>query len=196
MYCKKCGTQIDNDSEFCRKCGTKTTPISKTASAEEKETEEDLNISFVIKFLIVVTIIFSIIVGIGFCVNSMDEKSNHKSNSVNNNYTGTTKEPIKQLITRDANSYDIEFEVETNLKKLGVDIIIHPNCDIENLVIKIKILDGDEKVLETIRKSIGNVKEGVEITRTVSITDTSLINTLKTRYYCIEVVGGTVSYFD
>lgn len=192
MYCKKCGTQIDNDSEFCRKCGAKTTPITKANNVPVKESEEGSGVSFFVKFLIIVTIIFSIIVGIGFCVNSKDEKSNSKNNSYNN----TTKDPIKQLITRDANIYDIEYETETNLKKLGIDIIIHPNCDIEDLEIKIEILDGDKKVIDTIYKNIGNVKEGVEITRTVSITDMSIINTLKTRYYRIVVVGGTVSYFD
>ena len=69
-------------------------------------------------------------------------------------------------------------------------------CDIEDLEIKIEILDGDKKVIETINKFIGNVKEGVEITRTVSITDMSFINTLKSRYFRVTVIGGTISYFD
>ena len=35
MYCKKCGTEIDEDSIFCYLCGTKV-----TAEAEPKEQEQ------------------------------------------------------------------------------------------------------------------------------------------------------------
>ena len=198
MYCKKCGTQIDNDSEFCRKCGTKTTPISPLEKKEQRNTTQENEthnnapaFATLFKFFILVVIAFLIFAGVMKCVQEIDEKgsSNNKGNSNNKN-------PIQQLLTRDATNSDIEYEAETNIKKLGVDINIHPNCDIEDLEIKIEILDGDKKVIETINKFIGNVKEGVEITRTVSITDMSFINTLKSRYFRVTVIGGTISYFD
>lgn len=200
MYCKKCGIQIDNDSEFCRKCGTKTTPISPdikkpntqttTTNIASKNSSSTFNVLF--KFFIFVVIAFFIFAGVMKCVKEFDDKGN----SINSTSTSSNKNPIQQLITRDANNNDIEFETETNYKKLGVDVKIHPNCDIEDLVIKIEILDGNEKVIERIRKNIGNVKEGVELTRTVSITDISFFDTLKSRYFRVIVVGGTVSYFD
>ena len=38
MYCKKCGSQIDNDSVFCPKCGA-----NQTTSLATKETDEKMN---------------------------------------------------------------------------------------------------------------------------------------------------------
>ena len=143
MYCKKCGTQIDNDSEFCRKCGTKTTPISPdikkpntqttTTNIASKNSSSTFNVLF--KFFIFVVIAFFIFAGVMKCVKEFDDKGS----SINNTSTSSNKNPIQQLITRDANNNDIEFETETNYKKLGVDVKIHPNCDIEDLVIKIEI---------------------------------------------------------
>ena len=195
MYCKKCGTQIDNDSEFCRKCGTKTTPIEKSSNVATTTIQNSAaGFATFIKFIIVIIFFGLILLGVAQCIDENNRSSSGKYYGSSSN--DENKTVVQKLTTRDANSYDIEFEAETNLKKLGVDIIIHPNCDIENLEIKIEILDSNEKVIETIYKDIGSVKEGVEITRTVSITDISFINNFKTRYYRVLVVGGTVSYFN
>lgn len=43
MYCKKCGTQINDDAVFCKKCGAKQTVILSDDEIEEKSNNEEMN---------------------------------------------------------------------------------------------------------------------------------------------------------
>lgn len=43
MFCKKCGSQIDEDSVFCQKCGAKQTTILATKETDEKMNGEQAN---------------------------------------------------------------------------------------------------------------------------------------------------------
>ncbi len=43
MYCKKCGTQINDEAVFCKKCGAKQTVILSDYEAEEKINSEKIN---------------------------------------------------------------------------------------------------------------------------------------------------------
>ena len=40
MFCKKCGSQIDEDSVFCSKCGAKQTIVSSIKETDEKIVEQ------------------------------------------------------------------------------------------------------------------------------------------------------------
>lgn len=198
MYCKKCGSEIDNDSEFCRKCGSKTTPIEKTNNKTIQEDKNEYikehkesNTSFGEFFLIACAIgavLFCLVFGISQCAS--------KNNKSSNNYISTTKSTEKQLLTRNANNNDVEIDFEINLKKLGIDIKVHPNCDIKSLVICIKQYDKDGKLVETFKKSLGNAKEGIEITTSISLADFSFTEIWSLGKTAVSVYSGTVSYFD
>ena len=43
MYCKKCGTQINDDAMFCKKCGAKQTVILSDDEPKEKPDSEEVN---------------------------------------------------------------------------------------------------------------------------------------------------------
>ena len=252
MYCKKCGTEIDNDSDFCYSCGEKITQKdtseeelkeNSTKSNQEKIDTSDLIIRAIINLFIIgiyigitiLTMYFvsentlkgnptdfgffliysSMIVTLFGIIFTLASKKKFKTaiiviiilsicliasmtiyketQSANNN-RNETQSP--QLFTRDANNGDIQVEAIMNYNNLGVDIIIHPNCDIENLVIKIKQYDKEGNIIETFTKNLGNVKEGVEVTTSISLTDFDFSDIFKLGKTGIEVYNGRVKYFQ
>ena len=117
----------------------------------------------------------------------------------NNTYNSTEKSKqsiIQQIMTRDANNNDVEIDAEMDLSSLGMKIIVHPNCDIEGLVIKIKQYDEYGDLLETFKKNLGNVKEGVEVTTSISLADFDFLDIFKLGKTKIEVYDGTVKYLQ
>ena len=94
MYCKHCGTQIDDDSIFCKYCGKE---INKELNKENKTNAKEKNhgclavIIFILLFIGIFTIPF-IIDKIESC---NDNTKDSKYEDSNNDY----KEP--QLFTRD-----------------------------------------------------------------------------------------------
>lgn len=172
MYCKKCGEQIDEDSEFCKKCGAKQNTVNVNNNNEKKGCG--------IAIIVIIAFISSLIVFF-----SIDARTKNNNNDKGDNV-------IEQMFTRDANNGDIEIDSKMNLNNLGVDIIIHPNCDIENLSIKIIQYDNDGKIVKTINKNLGNVKEGVELSTSLSLTDFSITEIWSLGATEIKVVGGKV----
>ena len=101
-----------------------------------------------------------------------------------------------QLFTRDARINDVTITTETNYNNLGIDIIILPNVDIEGLEIKLIHYDKNGKELLTQYKTIGNVKEGLQVKTQVQLLDFSITDMFKVNNTKIEIIEGTVSYFD
>ena len=173
MYCKKCGTEIDEDSEFCKKCGTNQNTVNTNNNDDKENKGCGIFVLITILVIIAIAVICTIIA------------SNQNKNDNDENV-------FEQIITRDANNGDIEIDSKMNLNNLGVDIIIHPNCDIENLSIKIIQYDDDGKIVKTITKNLGNVKEGVELSTSLSLTDFSITEIWSLGATEIKVVGGKV----
>ena len=181
MFCKYCGKEIDDDSMFCNKCGE-----SQKAVKFDKDSKKGCLTVFII-FMIM-------IIGLLFFTETISLK-NCNGNSTNTNKNDSNYD-APQLFTRDARINDVTITTETNYKNLGIDIIILPKVDIEDLEIKLIHYDKNGKELLTQYKTIGNVKEGVQVKTQVQLLDFSITDMFKVNNTKIEVVEGTVSYFD
>lgn len=100
-----------------------------------------------------------------------------------------------QLFTREATNADIIVDGDLDLGNLGAKYILNPKVDIEGLTIKISLLDKNYNEIESFTKYIGNVKEGVQVKVSLSLTEMSLSTIFKVKYESIKVVDGRVSYF-
>ncbi|MBO5313167.1 MAG: zinc ribbon domain-containing protein [Clostridia bacterium] len=181
MYCRHCGKEINENSNFCNHCGK-----NLTDEANEEENKKDNGKigdigcgTFIIGTIIIILILFAICTGIS----KNDNKSDTKKSE--NNIT-------QQITYRDARNGDIEVEFKTNLNNLGVDITIHPNCDINGLVVKIKQYDKDGNIIEIFDKHLGNVKEGIEVTTSISLTDFNIVDMFKLGQTELTVYDGKV----
>lgn len=171
-FCKKCGNQLEDEALFCSKCGTST--AEKEEQHEKEPTTKGCGCYIALLAVIFAVILIFVLV---------------KYSGENGKGGG-----IKGLISRNANNNDIEIVEALNMSALGVDLVITPNTDIKNLIIKITHYDKTGNILQTQMVTLGNVKEGVQIKKTISITDLSLNDLFRIEKTSIEVVGGTVSY--
>lgn len=100
-----------------------------------------------------------------------------------------------KLLSRSARNSDLQVDSKLDFSSLGVKYVIIPQTDIKGLEITISFLDSNKKVLTSIEKALGNVKEGVQISFSISLLDLSFSVALNTKYESWTVTGGTVSYF-
>ncbi len=98
------------------------------------------------------------------------------------------------ILTRDATNNDIDFDL-SNEFSLNIEYAITPRVDINNLEITFKYYDKNNNLLTTKIKNIGNVKEDIEYSVTVSLTEFSFLDIFKLHSVSARVTGGTVSYF-
>lgn len=180
-FCKKCGNQLEDEALFCSKCG------ANTAGNEEQDEKEPTTKGC--GCYIALLAVFFAVIFIFVLVKYSGEKNGHASSNSNGG-AGV----IQELISRDANNNDIEIMDALNMSALGVDLVITPNTDIKDLKIKITHYDKTGKILQTQTVTLGNVKEGVQIKKTISIVDLGLIDLFRIKTTLVEVVGGTVSY--
>lgn len=107
------------------------------------------------------------------------------------NHDGDTK-----LFHRSARTSDITMDSNLDLASFGGKYVILPQTDIEDLEITINYLDNDRKILDSIVKRLGDVKQGVQVSFSVSLFDLGLSVAWNTKYETYAVTGGTVSYFS
>ncbi len=98
------------------------------------------------------------------------------------------------ILTRDATNNDIDFDL-SNEFSLNIEYAITPRVDINNLEITFKYYDKNNNLLTTKIKNIGNVKEDIEYSVIVSLTEFSFLDIFKLHSVSARVTGGTVSYF-
>ena len=98
------------------------------------------------------------------------------------------------ILTRDATNNDIDFDL-SNEFSLNIEYAITPRVDINNLEITLKYYDKNNNLLTTKIKNIGNVKEDIEYSVIVSLTEFSFLDIFKLHSVSARVTGGTVSYF-
>ncbi len=83
-----------------------------------------------------------------------------------------------------------------NLASFGGKYVILPQTDIEDLEITINYLDSDRKILDSVVKHLGDVKQGVQVSFSISLFDLGISVAWNTKYESYAVTGGTVSYFS
>lgn len=145
----------------------------------------------ILKFLIIFLIIFVCVFAVVKFVDYQNSKQQiDKGGTTQGNHSGD-----KQLFRRSANINDITYSLDLDLSSLGEKCTITPNVDIDGLEITLNFLDKNENLLDSIVKQLGNVKEGVQVSFSVSLFDMNLSVAWNTKYDSIAVTGGTVSYF-
>lgn len=139
-------------------------------------------------FLIVLLIIGLLIFG---AVKLIEYKQTENPITAQGNSDGSTK-----LLCRSARISDIQVESELDLVAFGGKYIVTPKTDISGLEVTISFLDNNKKVLTSVKKSLGNVKEGIQTSFSISLFDLSFSVAINTKYDSLTVTGGTVSYFS
>ena len=144
-----------------------------------------------LKFIIVALIIGACVFGIvKFVQYQQSQQTVDGNGTTQGNSDGNT-----HLFKRSANNNDITYDYELDLSSFGEKFTILPQTDIDNLVVTINFLDSNKKILTSISKSLGNVKQGIQVSFSISLMDLGLSVAWNTRYNSIAVTGGTVSYF-
>ncbi len=196
MYCKQCGKQMNDHDIYCSQCGAKN--VSDGIAIEEPKSQPQENnatqnttastpqersgCGCFIAFVVMVLIVFAVV----FFIENEQDKSEDKSPS----------NVINQVTSRDATNRDINIDSKLNIGSLSLDIIILPDSNINDLEITIKYLDKNHNALKTDVKRIGNVKAGVQVTKSISLAEFPFSLILKVDSCQIGVSGGTVSYFQ
>ena len=183
-YCKKCGKQVEDDAVFCSGCGVK---LDAESERNQKDSERKSSGCLIAIFAF-------LLIGIALIV-VLVQSTTGRSSSGSSGDSNVLPDVIKQLVSRDANTNDIEIDCELNMSALGVDLVVTPHTDITDLQIMITYYEKNGNVIQRQVVSLGNVKEGVQIKRTVSITDLSFFDALKVDKTSMCVVGGTVYYW-
>lgn len=159
--------------------------VNKSESKKNSENEAVKSkghplMGFIIVLLILATLIFSI-----FAIRGCILSQNNTDNS-----DGKTS-----ITRRSANINDVTIDSVLDLSSMGAKYNIYPKVDIEELEITISFMDKNKAVLTTVEKRLGNVKEGVQVSFTISLFDLGVSVAWNTAYETTTVTGGTVSNF-
>ncbi len=155
------------------------------------ETDEKKKSHGFLKFLIAILIIGICVFGVVKFIQYLQSQSIVDGNgTTQSNTDGNT-----HLFSRSANNNDVKIDSDLDLANFGVKYIVMPQTDIRNLQITINFLDKNKNVLTSKVENIGNVKQGVQVSSSISLFDLGLSVAWNTEYNSIAVTGGTVSYF-
>ena len=144
-----------------------------------------------LKFLIAVLIIGACVFGVVKIVQYQQSKQTVDGNgTTQGNTDGNT-----HLFKRSANNNDISVTSDLDLLSFGVKYAIIPQKDIDGLVVTVNLLDKNKNILKSVVKSLGNVKQGVQVSFSISLLELGISVAWNTQYESIAVTGGTVSYF-
>lgn len=144
-----------------------------------------------LKFIIALAIIGACLFGVIKFVQCQETKTVVDGNgTTQGNNDGNTN-----LFSRSANNGDVVIDSDLDLMSLGGKYTVLPQTDIDNLEITVNYLDKNKNLLTSKTKYLGNVKKGVQVSFSFSITDLGVSVVWNTQYESIAVTGGTVSYF-
>jgi len=117
MFCKKCGTKLNDNQKFCIKCGTS---FSQSTGSEENQTHHKNASSFNIKDNIgkIITVVIILAV-IGFGIyNSLDDEAVETNDEAMSSYdTGDSEQAIRQFeqASEEAVTTDTKIRILKNL---------------------------------------------------------------------------------
>ena len=97
-----------------------------------------------------------------------------------------------KILSRDATINDISIDMSQEIS-LNMNYIIIPQTDIKDLELTFKFYDSSRICLSTKVKNIGNVKEGIPYTVSISLTEFSFWDLFKIQSANVRVTNGTVS---
>ena len=197
MYCQKCGKELPDDTKFCHFCGAPQSTLPPASTAAQKAetnavssvTPQKKSHGFLI-FLIVAVILGVCIFGIVKFVQYQQTEYDDGRGTIQGNHDGD-----RQLFKRSASSNDISVDSDLDLTSFGGKYTVLPQTDIDGLELTIHFLDSNRSVLQSVVKSLGNVKKGVQVSFSISLFDLGVSVAWNTKYESIVVTGGTVSYF-
>ena len=109
--------------------------------------------------------------------------------------SGEVNDDPPRLFYRSADNDDVLIDTELDLSSFGEKFVVTPQVDIDDLELTIRFLDEDRNVLTTHVQDLGNVKEGVQVSFSISLFDLGLSVAWNTKYSSVSVTGGSVSYF-
>lgn len=171
MYCKKCGNDIDNDSEYCSYCGKK---ISKT----DKNSIQTAKLSKNHDFLIIISIIFSAFIILIIALASAGVFSSNIKN--------------KDILTRDAKADDIYISINYDFS-LEISFNINPYSEIDELELEVIFADKNHKTITTKSRYIGHVNKNTNYKISFALTEFSFTEIIKIQYISVNVVSGKIS---
>lgn len=178
MYCQKCGKKIEDNSIYCNQCGWKIDSKFTQEDMEarqildrgaKKDTEHCCGGFFVFMAIFLIFALIAILLS--------DLKCEGK------------------LFEQKATARDISFDSELNLSSMSVDVILIPECDIQDLEIKLTYYDSKGNCLTTDTKVVGNVYKGIQRNVKIYLTDFSLSTALKINEVKITITEGVKSIF-
>ena len=197
MFCSKCGKELPDDAKFCHSCGAAQSGLQPASVAAQKAetntipsaTPQKKSHGFLI-FLVVVVILGACIFGIVKFVQYQQSEYDNGQGTIQGNHDGD-----RRLFKRSATSNDISVDSDLDLTSFGGKYTVLPRTDIDGLELTINFLDNNRSVLQSVVKSLGNVKEGVQVSFSISLFDLGVSVAWNTKYESVVVTGGTVSYF-
>lgn len=155
---------------------------------DNKESRGQLK-GFVIFFLVA-----TLLIGAFICVVFLSDASSSATGSASNGATPSNGYHFE--VGRKASNSDILFDCDIDLSSFGAKYTVTPQTDINNLVIELGFFDGNKNELSTQEKTIGNVKKGVQVSFSISLTEMSFSTVWNTKYISCRVVSGRVPIFS
>ncbi len=99
-----------------------------------------------------------------------------------------------KIFSRSATNNDLYLDLSEEFS-FSINYKITPKVDISSLQVSFTYYDKNHSTMVTKVCKIGNVKEGIVYTVSVSLAEFSFIEIFKIQYVSARVTGGTVSYF-
>lgn len=162
MYCKQCGSKIEDDSVYCSKCGIKLIKeIQKQEEVDKDKSTETCMRTLLIATMIVLLLFFITALSLDAC-------------------------------NRDATNNDVRIEMQESLATMSIEIYILPNVNINDLELTIDCNDGNGKLLKTVTKRIGNVKKGNQVIAYIDSSDLGFLNLISVSQTRTKVSGGKI----
>lgn len=162
MFCNKCGHEIADDSNFCSNCGEK--------FQKDPVVEDDKKDSIAIVIFIIIALLIGGIIAIYATIQGIEGNES----------------PIISLGTRDATNDDIIANVENRI------LSIQASEKISNLVVEVKYLDKDKKILKTENINVGNIAPGNTFEYRLTLTGIQVPDLDKLKTFSIRVIEGTI----
>ena len=166
MYCKKCNTELDDNSTYCSKCGKK-----QKLNNDDKMT---LGTKIVLAIGIAPIVIMILLV---FVLPLLFPHG------------------IARGFVREATNEDIEIDYELNLSSLAFEIVITPNKDIKELEIYICFENKDGHRVYSHTETVGTVKQGIQVREQFQVTELTASNMFNCKV-SVLVTEGYVPYLQ